>query len=303
MITLASGLSYVDLFFVNVPRVIATAVLYGANGVALIDPGPSSTLATLQTALGQSGIAMTDVRALLLTHIHLDHAGATGTLVRQNPQMRVYVHERGAPHLVDPARLIASATRLWGSDMDRLWGEMLPVPSSAITALAGGEQIAEGGRAFDVIYTPGHASHHVSYFNEAAGIAFVGDTAGITLREHGFVLPPTPPPDIDLDAWRRSLSLIGHWSAETLFVTHFGPHRPSAAHLAETADHLHLVSELARRSLALHGTDEEREAWFTKELRAILRRRLPESDARDYEAAGRFDLNWLGLARYWRKRA
>jgi glyoxylase-like metal-dependent hydrolase (beta-lactamase superfamily II) len=303
MIALASGLSYVDLLFLNIPRVIATAVAHGPGGVALIDPGPSSTLPSLRTALGQSGITMTDVRALLLTHIHLDHAGSAGTLVRENPEIRVYVHERGARHLVDPARLIASATRLWGSEMDRLWGEMLPVPSSAITALAGGEQIAQGGRTFDVIDTPGHASHHVSYFNEAAGIAFVGDTAGITLREHGFVLPPTPPPDIDLDAWRRSLSLIGGWSADTLFVAHFGPHRPAAAHLAETADHLDLVSELAKKSLAKQGTDEDREAWFTKELRAILRRRLPESDARDYEAAGRFDLNWLGLARYWRKRA
>ena len=247
MIALASGLSYVDLLFVNVPRVIATAIVYGPGGVALIDPGPSSTLPSLRRALGQSGITMTDVRALLLTHIHLDHAGSTGTLVRENPELRVFVHERGARHLVDPARLIASATRLWGSDMDRLWGEVLPVPSSAIT--------------------------------------------------------PTPPPDIDLDAWRRSLSLIGDWRADTLFVTHFGPHRPAAAHLAETADHLVLVSELAKKSLARQGTDEDREAWFTKELRAILRRRLPESDARDYEAAGRFDLNWLGLARYWRKRA
>jgi glyoxylase-like metal-dependent hydrolase (beta-lactamase superfamily II) len=303
MIALASGLSYVDLLFVNVPRVIATAIVYGPGGVALIDPGPSSTLPSLRRALGQSGITMTDVRALLLTHIHLDHAGSTGTLMRENPEIRVFVHERGARHLVDPARLIASATRLWRSDMDRLWGEVLPVPSSAITALAGGERIAQGGRAFDVIYTPGHAAHHVSYFNEAAGIAFVGDTAGIAIGERGFVLPPTPPPDIDLDAWRRSLSLIGDWRADTLFVTHFGPHRPAAAHLAETADHLVLVSELAKKSLARQGTDEDREAWFTNELRAILRRRLPESDARDYEAAGRFDLNWLGLARYWRKRA
>ena len=144
MIALASGLSYLDLFFLNSPRVIATAVPHGPGGVALIDPGPASTLPSLRTALGQSGITMTDVRALLLTHIHLDHAGSTGTLLRENPQIRVYVHQRGAPHLVDPARLIASATRLWGSDMDRLWGEMLPVPSSAITALAGASRSRRG---------------------------------------------------------------------------------------------------------------------------------------------------------------
>lgn len=303
MITLTSGLSYVDLFFLEVPGIIATAVLHGLGGVALVDPGPSSTLPSLRKALGQSGITMTDVRALLLTHIHLDHAGSTGTLVNENPHLRVYVHERGASHLVDPERLIASATRLWGSDMDRLWGEVRPVPPNAITTLAGHERINEGGRELDVIYTPGHASHHVSYFSRAAGVAFVGDTAGVALGAHTFVLPPTPPPDIDLDAWRRSLSLIGAWGANTLFVTHFGPHQPAAPHLAETADHLDLVGDLVKKSLARPGTDEDREAWYTREVRAILRQRLPEGDVRAYETAGRFDLNWRGLARYWRKRA
>jgi glyoxylase-like metal-dependent hydrolase (beta-lactamase superfamily II) len=238
----------------------------------------------------------------VLTHIHLDHAGASGTLVRENPALRVYVHENGAPHMIDPERLLASAARLWGDDMDRLWGEVRPVPRDAVAVLRGGERITVGGRDLDVAYTPGHASHHVSYFSAESGVACVGDTAGIRMRPDGFVLPPTPPPDIDIEAWRESLTRLGEWRADTLFVTHFGPSSPAGAHLTELADHLELVAGLAKMSLARSGDDADREAWFTDEVRRELRRRMNEGEAEAYEVAGRFDLNWRGLARYWRKR-
>ena len=303
MITLARGLSYLDLHFQGVARVIATVVAHGPGGVALIDPGPSTTLPVLRRELERAGVAMSDVTALVLTHIHLDHAGASGTLVAENPRLRVYVHEQGAPHMADPARLLASAARLYGDDMDRLWGEVRPVPATAIVALAGGERIAAGGRDLEVAYTPGHASHHVSYFSRDASIAFVGDTAGIRLTAGGYVLPPTPPPDVDLEAWAVSLRKIEQWGAETLFLTHFGPSAPVAAHLSEFADHLAIVSRLAKASLARTGSDEDREAWFTDEIRRELRRRMNDDEARAYEVAGRFDLNWRGMARYWRKRA
>lgn len=302
MITLASGLSYLDLNFIGVPRIIATVVLHGPGGVALIDPGPSSTLPTLRAELDRAGIQMSDVRALALTHIHIDHAGASGTLVRENPGLRVYVHEKGAPHMIDPVRLVASAARLWGDDMDRLWGEVRPVPQDAVVVLRGEERITLGGRDLDVAYTPGHASHHVSYFSAESGVACVGDTAGIRMRPDGFVLPPTPPPDVDIEAWHDSLSRLGQWRADTLFVTHFGPSSPAGAHLTEMADHIELVAGLARASLARPGDDADRETWFTDEVRRELRRRMNESEAEAYEVAGRFDLNWRGLARYWRKR-
>jgi glyoxylase-like metal-dependent hydrolase (beta-lactamase superfamily II) len=302
MITLASGLSYFDLDFLGAPGIIATVALHGPGGVALIDPGPSSTLPALRAALGGAGIGIADVRAIVLTHIHLDHAGATGTLVRENPALRVYVHERGAPHMINPEKLIASASRLWPGEMDRLWGEFLPVPAERLEVLRGGERITAGGRDLDVLYTPGHASHHVSYFSADTGIAFVGDTAGIRRPAGRFVLPPTPPPDIDLEIWRDSLARIGAWRADTLFVTHFGPHAPAGAHLTEMADHLELVAGLARASLARPGTDEDREAWFIDEVRRELRRIMSDESARSYEIAGRFDLNWRGLARYWRKK-
>jgi glyoxylase-like metal-dependent hydrolase (beta-lactamase superfamily II) len=302
MITLANGLSYLDLRFQAVPRIIATAVLHGSGGVALVDPGPSSTLPTLRATLGEAGLAMSDVTALLLTHIHLDHAGATGTLVRENPRLRVYVHEKGAPHLINPDKLLASATRLYGDAMDRLWGEVAPVPADAIVRLRGEERVSAGGRDLDVAYTPGHASHHVSYFIRDAGVALVGDTAGIRVVPDGYVLPPTPPPDIDLDAWRESLTRIARWSPDTVFLTHFGPSAPVAPHLSALADHLEHAGRLVKESLAQERSDEWREEWFAGQIRAELRREMNETDARACEVAGRFDLNWRGLARYWRKK-
>ena len=300
---LATGISYVDLMFRSTPRVVATAVIQGPRGVALLDPGPTSTLPTLQAELDKGGIQLGDITDIVLTHIHLDHAGATGTLVRRNPALRVFVHERGAPHMIDPAKLVASAGRLYGDQMETLWGEVAPVPASALTSLAGGERIEAGGRRFDVAYTPGHASHHVSYFNDETGLAFVGDTAGIKRTATGMVLAPTPPPDIDLEIWEVSLGRIEAWRPDTLFITHFGPASPYAPHLNALREHLHLTAGLVRESLTRAGTDEDREAWFTERVRLELRRRMSEADARAYEVAGRFDLNWRGLARYLRKKA
>lgn len=191
---LAPGLSWIDLRFLGRPHAIATGVVSGGGTLALVDPGPTSCLETLELGLQAQGLRLADVTHLLLTHIHLDHAGAAGTIVRRYPRVQVLVHERGAPHMIDPAKLLASATRLYGDQMDRLWGEFAPVPASSLTVLAGGERIEAGGRAFDVAYTPGHASHHVSYFDRASGVAFVGDTAGVCV-DGGYVLPPTPPPD------------------------------------------------------------------------------------------------------------
>ena len=194
MQTLAAGLDYVDLNFLGAPEIIATAVLYGASGAALIDPGPSTTHNTLKAALQRKGIGIGDVRQILLTHIHLDHAGVTGALVRENPAIEVFVHERGAPHMIDPSKLLASAGRLYGADMDRLWGDFVPVPQSRVKILKGGEHLVAGGRDLLVAYTPGHAWHHVSYFDTSSRIAFVGDAAGIRRGNGSYIMPPTPPP-------------------------------------------------------------------------------------------------------------
>jgi glyoxylase-like metal-dependent hydrolase (beta-lactamase superfamily II) len=248
-----------------------------------------------------AGINPSDITALLLTHIHLDHAGAAGTLVRENPRLRVYVHEKGAPHMADPAKLVASAARLYGDAMDRLWGEFAPVPRDAMTILSGGERIEAGGRMLDVAYTPGHASHHVSYFSADSGIAFAGDVAGIKTTATAFVLPPTPPPDIDLELWRNSIVILERWRPDTLFLTHFGPSSPTGPHLAELRDHLELAAALVQQSLMREEDDRAREEWFAEQVRRELRL-MSESEVRGYEVAARFDLSWRGLARYFRKR-
>jgi glyoxylase-like metal-dependent hydrolase (beta-lactamase superfamily II) len=303
MHALAAGLSYCDLNFQGHERIVATAVLDSPDGCVLIDPGPSSTLATLDRTLQGAGISSSDITTLVLTHIHLDHAGAVGTIVQRRPTTRVYVHQTGAPHLVDPARLVASATRLYADRMAELWGEVLPVPARSLNPLAGGERLEVGGRRLEVLYTPGHASHHVSYFDSRSGVAFVGDTAGIKRRESGYELPPTPPPDIDLELWRASLAQIGRWEPETLFLTHFGPSSPSRSHLAAFGDHLEWLGELARTAVSTSGAGAEGEQWFVERLRHHLRTRMSEAEAIEYEVAGRFDLSYRGLARYWSKRA
>jgi glyoxylase-like metal-dependent hydrolase (beta-lactamase superfamily II) len=299
--TLAAGVTWVDLLFLGRPHAIVTGVLHGAPGVALVDPGPTTCLATLEAGLGRHGLSLADVTHVLLTHIHLDHAAAAGAIVRRQPRARVLVHERGAAHVIDPTKLIESATRLYGDQMDRLWGEIAPVPAGQVDVLRGGEVIEAGGRALQVAYTPGHASHHVSFFDASSRVAFVGDTGGVCI-EGGYVLPPTTPPDVDLDLWAESVGTIEAWAPETLFLTHGGPVGHVRPHLRTLLENLDTVARLARRALAVHADEAEARAWFGRELGVELRRYMPEGQAATYETAAPSDLLWAGLSRYWRKR-
>jgi len=302
MPALAAGLDYLDLNFQGRAEIIATAVLHGPAGVALVDPGPSTTMATLTAQLDERGIRFSDVRQLVLTHIHLDHAGATGSITGKHPHIEVLVHERGARHLVDPSKLVASAERIYADDMDRLWGEILPVSASRIRSLAGGETISVVGRELKVEYTPGHASHHVSYLDTASRIAFVGDTAGIR-RGSGTIMPPTPPPDIDLEAWRESEKKILSWEPDTLFLTHFGPYHGARPHLQAMFETLAEWSRIVQRLLADGAaSDDDRQQRFVDEVFQDLRRRVGDLEAVDYTKAGGLNFSYQGLARYWRKR-
>jgi len=222
----------IDLHQAGRPHVICAWQL----GDIVVDPGPASCMETLLAGLGD-----VEPRALALTHIHLDHAGAAGSLVQRFPNLEVWVHERGARHLIDPSRLLASAGSLYGEDMQRLWGEVLPVPAENIRPLSGGETVGP----FSVAYTPGHASHHVSYLDEASGNAFTGDVTGVRIDD-GPVLAPTPPPDIDLALWSASLEIVEAWAPERLLITHFGMHSDVAEHLGRMREALQRQSRWAQ---------------------------------------------------------
>ena len=275
-----SALRVIDLMHLGRPRVIGA---WYDDGV-LVDCGPGSTLQTLLDGLGDER-----PRALLLTHIHFDHAGAAGALVRRWPDLQVYVHERGARHLAAPERLYDSARRLYGDDMGRLWGEMLPVPEENLHALAGGETVLD---RYEVAYTPGHASHHVSYLRD--GVAFVGDVGGVRITPEAITIPPTPPPDIDVELWHASVAAIRAWAPECLAMTHFGDARDVTAQLDELESRLDAWSRLAR--------DGDRARFVSVVRQEILAQGSPEQAAQ-YEQAAPVELLYDGYERYWSKRA
>ena len=251
----------------------------------IVDPGPESCIETLIDALDAPP------RALLLTHIHLDHAGASGALAERFPDMKIYVHERGAPHMIDPSRLLKSAGMLYGDEMQKLWGEVVPVPEQRIVSLSGGEDVA----GLRVEKVRGHANHHVVYFDPETGECFTGDTAGVRVPPFEQVFAPTPPPDIDVEAWFESLDLIESMAPRRLCLTHFGAVEEAAVdgHLAELRRWLTEASEASRP-----GDRERFDAWLQEwterpgdqAISERLRQAMPPDQA------------WLGLDRYWRKR-
>ena len=271
----------IDVMHLGRDRVICA---YDVGG-AIVDPGPTTSVENLIDALGGA-----IPRCLMLTHIHLDHAGASGVLCERFPELVVYVHESGAPHLADPTKLLESATRLYGDDMERLWGEVAPVPEERIRPLSGGEEV-EG---FKVAYTPGHASHHVSYLHVDSGDVYCGDTAGVRIPPHEHTVAPTPPPDIDVEAWLDSLHTIARWNPIALCLTHFG-------RVTDVEDQMHRVrtSLVEHADMARRGGEEDFVRAMDREIR----------DATDAEAAERFvqavppEQAFQGLERYWRKRA
>jgi glyoxylase-like metal-dependent hydrolase (beta-lactamase superfamily II) len=273
-------LRLVDVKHLGHERVIGAWIVDGC----LIDCGPTSSLDGLLEGLGGER-----PRRLLLTHIHLDHAGGAGTLVERWPDLEVWVHERGAKHLADPSKLLASATRLYGDDMERLWGDIAPVPEENLRVLSGGETI-DGWR---VAYTPGHASHHVSFLHEDSGTAFAGDTAGVRIPPGGVVLAPTPPPDVDLEAWPRSIDTLAAWRPERVAVTHFGAWEDVDEQLAELRDALERMIGWARE---LGDGDA-----FAERVRAEIRSGTDPETAATYEQAMPAATLYPGLERALRR--
>ncbi|MEI6446294.1 MAG: MBL fold metallo-hydrolase [Actinomycetes bacterium] len=257
-------------------------------GDVIIDPGPSVCADTLEEALGGER-----PKAILLTHIHLDHAGGTGLLAERWPGVEVWVHERGARHMIDPSRLVNSAGMLYRDEMQRLWGDILPVPEESVKVLSGGETIPWSG-GFDVLYTPGHAQHHVSFRHVPTGMAFVGDVAGVRIPPAGATVAPTPPPDINLELWHESLDAIAAWKPTRLGLTHWGQVDDVDAQIAAVRSCLDDHAALAR---------DLEPGPFADAVRERLAREVGDAVAEAYFQASPPDQLHAGLARYWAKRA
>jgi glyoxylase-like metal-dependent hydrolase (beta-lactamase superfamily II) len=275
------GPDLLDLHHQGAERVIGVYLLDTVEGPALFDCGPTACLGRLEEALGELALELGDLRHLLLSHIHLDHAGAAGVLVREHPALQVHVSAVGAPHLVDPRRLEASARRLYGDTFDSLWGELAPVPESNIR-IAGSEVVG-----LECFGAPGHASHHVCYL-DSAGTLYAGDAAGVRIQPDRAVLPPTPPPDFDLEAWYRTIDEIERRHPQRLALIHFGTADDPEPHLAE------LRARLA-------DWVERAESGVTEEaFSASVRIDVSEtgSDVEIYERAMPFWQSYAGLVRY-----
>ncbi len=301
---IGGGASLVDVHFQDSPTIIGVGVLELAQGgIALVDPGPEARLDALRAGLAGMGHTLRDVRAILLTHIHLDHATAAGAIVREAPGAIVHVHAVGAPHMADPSRLLASAGRIYGDGMATLWGEFLQVPRASLRVVDEGDTIALDGRRFEVAYVPGHAKHHVAYFEVATGTAWVGDVGGIRIRG-GPAIPVTPPPDIEVEVWKASMGRVMEWRPERIVATHFGPYEDLHAHFAELSAELDAWAAWVRDSLGdgSHPDDHERARTFSDWVAARVGERAPEGHTGMYATASGFFDSWWGLARYWRKR-
>jgi glyoxylase-like metal-dependent hydrolase (beta-lactamase superfamily II) len=303
VIAIAPRTVLVDLEYLGSPGHIGACLLETPDGLVVVDPGPAVTLPRLHQSLGDLGATLQDVRVVLVTHIHLDHAGAVGTMASRMPWLRVFVHEAGAPHLVDPGRLMRSATMIYGEEhMDRLWGEMRPVPAGCITPVGDSMRCDFGGRILRAAATPGHARHHLAWYDEDSGIAFTGDVVGEQFPgAPGRAIPVTPPPDIDVPLMVASGRRILEWGPECLLPTHFGLILDPPGFVAEHEVRLVHWSELVRGSLDGGRSDLELAEAHAAAVRAELEALLPAA-AHVYLKDDMLRSNWDGLARYWRRR-
>ena len=272
------SLRVIDLNFGAAPHAIGVYLVDTDDGPALFDCGPSSTLDTLEAGLAANGLAVTDVKHLLLSHIHLDHAGAAGSLVRRSPKLTVWVSPIGRPHLIDPSRLERSARRLYGDMFDPLWGELAPVPAESV-------RVADGDvLGWDAFPTPGHASHHVSYLRD--GTLLAGDAAGVRMPGSSYVLPVCPPPDITVEGWRETIAEIRRRRPDRLALIHFGVHEDVESHLDR------LDEELDRWAERVGGGMSEQE--FVATARADA-----GDEADRYDRVAPLWQSYLGMKRYW----
>ncbi|HEX6751772.1 MAG TPA: MBL fold metallo-hydrolase [Longimicrobium sp.] len=289
-----------DLVWNGYPRQVASYLVDGGDALAVVESGPGSTLPAVLGAVRALGRDPAEITHVLVTHVHLDHAGGAGGLLAHAPRAKVYVHPRGARHLADPSRLLASATMLYGDQMDRLWGSMVPVPADRLVVLQDGDEVRIGTRRLRAIDTPGHASHHHAYHDPDARLVFTGDVGGIRIDRAPYVCAPTPPPDIDLDAWQESLRRLRALDAAMLLPTHFGGVTDAAWHLDDLSARLRgWAAWTEAQALAGAGSAAMAAAMRHRATADIVAATGSEAAARAYELAVPYPMMAAGLARWW----
>jgi glyoxylase-like metal-dependent hydrolase (beta-lactamase superfamily II) len=288
-----------DLNFQNVPQAIASYLLETGEGPILVETGPGSTQDTLVKRLAQHGYRPADVRHAFVSHIHLDHAGGAGWWARQGTQ--IYVHHVGAPHLIDPSRLLSSAQRIYGNLMETLWGDILPAPADKVTALRDGDRVRIGDLTFTVMDTPGHAYHH--HVIRLDDVAFTGDATGVHIPGSRFAALPAPPPEFNLEAWQQTLDRLLAQQFSAIYPTHFGLISEVSEYLDYFRDLLLRSAHFVRERMAQGMVREELVtaylAWNEERARAAG---VSEELAQRYEVANPNFMSVDGIMRYWRKK-
>lgn len=296
----SDDLILIDTGYAGTPEAVGVYLLLG-DRPGLIETGPASTADAVVKGIREAGVDPNDIESLAVTHIHLDHAGGAGTLALRLPNARVYVHPRGAPHLIDPSRLLNSAARLYGDTLEHLFGRTIPVPEPRVHILNDQDEIVVGSRRLKAIDTPGHARHHHVYWDASSGDLFTGDVAGVALPRSRYVRAPTPPPELDVPAWRESLRRVRALQPKRLFLTHFGPHEWTGDLLDQLEERLLQGVETVRSDMAAGLA----EPAITEHSWQLARREIEARDGAG--ASARFEVimpvrqSVLGLMRYLEK--
>jgi len=289
--------------FLGENKIIGSYLLAGGNELAVIDPGPGSVVKSLLASIREAGFDPADVTHLIATHVHLDHAGGTGTLVKQMPRARVYVHNKGAQHLVDTTKVVASASRIYGDRMQLLWGEIESTPQERLHILAGGDILNVAGRRLEVHYTPGHAVHHVIFFDAHSGELFAGDVAGVRLPGVDYVRPPTPPPDLDLEAWSDSINLVRSLRPDVLYIAHFGAVKNIPGQFERLREKLYSWGELVLGAMRDGKSEPEIITMLIEHTKPeLLQATGDPHELERYEIATNYLMTVQGYMRYWRKK-
>lgn len=299
-VEIADGIHAIDTGFQGKTGAIAAYLLVGPEGLGLVETGPSTVIGGLAAGIEAAGYRLDDVRDVAVTHIHLDHSGGLGELMRRYEGMRAWAHPVGVPHLVDPERLVQSAGRIYGDRMEQLWGTISGVPEARLTATTDRATISLGGRRVTLLDTPGHASHHIALLDEATGTLFTGDVAGVRMPETTFPVPPLPPPDIDIAAWKRSIALIREIAPARLALTHFGAFDDVDAHLRQLEEALDAAMAIGREVLLDGGTDQR----LTERLGMWVHEQLGDDADRVWaslDAANPLYMSAMGIHRVLRK--